>query len=203
MDIDINFWLRLAAKLSLQLHDGQVDKTGEPYFLHPMRVACSLYPNKQAMIVAFMHDLIEDGKIELSYLLECGFDKETVLSIDALTHRDNETYADYVSRACQDKIGILVKYQDILDNIRSERLSLLDFGTQKRLIVKYSLALEIIREHQIRSGMTESLELVQNLIYLANLKNSLPICPDNLKKSDSADKSNDRNNLDTLSIWNC
>ena len=40
-------------------HDGQQDKIGEPYILHPIRVMLSLNTEEER-IVAILHDVIED-----------------------------------------------------------------------------------------------------------------------------------------------
>ena len=148
---NINESLEIAAKLMISLHSGQTDKSGEPYFLHPMRVASALYPNKKAMIVGLLHDVIEDCDISLERLKLLDFDQEIIDAIDSVSIRKDENYAEFIYRACQNKIGILVKYLDILDNSRTERLAKLDLATQQRLCAKYGTGLRIIREFQQNS----------------------------------------------------
>lgn len=57
-----------AALLCVTKHQGQHDKMGCAYFLHPMRVAmrCSMDDEK---IVALLHDTLEDTDVTPKYLL--------------------------------------------------------------------------------------------------------------------------------------
>ena len=51
--------LENAITLAVHQHAGQVDKGGQPYILHPLRVMLQLQqPDQQ--IVAVLHDILED-----------------------------------------------------------------------------------------------------------------------------------------------
>src|SRR5271157_5837662 len=45
---------------SAEIHRGQKDKGGHPYYRHPLRVGLSLLPDVDAAIVGVLHDTIED-----------------------------------------------------------------------------------------------------------------------------------------------
>lgn len=51
--------LEKAIKISVEAHTGQVDKGGNPYILHPLRVMLSLNSEVER-IVGVLHDVVED-----------------------------------------------------------------------------------------------------------------------------------------------
>lgn len=108
--------------LALQAHKNQIDKCGEPYFLHPMRIAAHFQEldDADAAIVAVLHDTVEDSWVTFKYL-EDRFPSYIVDAVDAITRRDNETYRLYIKRCCQNDIARRVKKADVEDNLRPER----------------------------------------------------------------------------------
>ena len=48
-----------AIKIAVEAHTGQVDKGGNPYILHPLRVMLSLN-SEEERIVGVLHDVVED-----------------------------------------------------------------------------------------------------------------------------------------------
>lgn len=112
-----------AFDLALQAHKNQVDKCGEPYFLHPMRIAAYFQEldDADAAIVGLLHDVVEDTWISLDFL-EDRFPEKIVDAVDAITRRKNEQYKAYVRRCIQNDIARRVKKQDVLDNLRPNRM---------------------------------------------------------------------------------
>ena len=51
--------LEKAIKIAVEAHTGQVDKGGNPYILHPLRVMLSLN-SEEERIVGVLHDVVED-----------------------------------------------------------------------------------------------------------------------------------------------
>ena len=51
--------LEKAIKIAAEAHTGQVDKGGNPYILHPLRVMLSL-ETEEERIVGVLHDVVED-----------------------------------------------------------------------------------------------------------------------------------------------
>jgi hypothetical protein len=51
--------LEKAIKIAVEAHTGQVDKGGNPYILHPLRVMLSL-DTVEERIVGVLHDVVED-----------------------------------------------------------------------------------------------------------------------------------------------
>lgn len=112
-----------AFDLALQAHKNQVDKCGEPYFLHPMRIAAHFQElnDADAAIVALLHDVVEETWVSLGFL-EDRFPENIVDAVDALTRRKNETYRMYIKRLCSNELARKVKIADIEDNLSPMRL---------------------------------------------------------------------------------
>lgn len=104
-------------------HERQVDKCGEPYYLHPLRIAAHFQElnDADAAIVACLHSLVEDTSCSLGYL-EDRYPEGIVDAVDAITRREDETYRQYIKRLCRNDIARRVKVEDIKDNLRSERI---------------------------------------------------------------------------------
>lgn len=113
---------RDALDLAADAHQGQVDKSGNDYFEHPLRVSTPFIQNGDATaaIVSLLHDCVEDTWVTLGFL-ENRFPGEIVDAVDAITRRDNETYRLYIKRCCQNDIARRVKKADVEDNLRPER----------------------------------------------------------------------------------
>ena len=93
----------------------------------------ALYYEK-AIIVAILHDIVEDTDVTLEYLTNGGFDKEIVNAIDAITRRKEEQYYfDFIERVKKNDIAKLVKIYDLEDNMDSRRLKTFGDYEQKRL----------------------------------------------------------------------
>ena len=56
--------LGLAIKIAVNAHEGQTDKGGNPYILHPLRVMMSV-ESESEKIVAILHDVVEDSEFEV------------------------------------------------------------------------------------------------------------------------------------------
>ncbi|HQJ89901.1 MAG TPA: HD domain-containing protein, partial [Paludibacteraceae bacterium] len=59
--------LKLALNIATKTHNGQTDKSGEPYIEHPIRVS-KRCKSEDARIVALLHDTIEDTDVTADYL---------------------------------------------------------------------------------------------------------------------------------------
>src|SRR5439155_583269 len=67
--------------LATDLHRGQRDKAGEPYILHPLRVALRLHTDRERL-AAVLHDVVEDTGVTLDDLRERGLDEIVVAAIE-------------------------------------------------------------------------------------------------------------------------
>ena len=109
-----------AIALAARAHRGQVDKSGEPYILHSLRVMLK-QESEAARIVAVLHDVVEDTAVSINGLRAAGFDDEICDAIDSLTRRPDEIYEDMIARVAANPIARRVKLADLEDNMDPRR----------------------------------------------------------------------------------
>lgn len=83
--------LNKAIEIANRAHAGQIDKGGEPYILHPLRVMLSR-ENELERVCAVLHDVVEDSDITFNDLRKEEFSEEVIAVLDCLTKRDDENY---------------------------------------------------------------------------------------------------------------
>lgn len=108
--------LEKAIGVALDAHAGQLDKAGQAYVLHPLRVMLSL-SDETDRICAVLHDVIEDSDMSLSDLGALGFSREVIDTVSLLTRRDHESYDDYISRVLLSDRAARIKLMDLKDNM--------------------------------------------------------------------------------------
>ena len=130
--------LKKAISLAEKAHQGQVDKGGHPYIGHPKRVMENCETTEEK-IVAMLHDVIEDTEYTADDLRKEGFSEEIITALLCLTHREGESYMEYIERICENSLAVRVKYADLQDNMD---LSRIPDPTEKDLarLEKYKLA---------------------------------------------------------------
>lgn len=111
----------IAAALATEKHDKQLDKGGNPYILHPLRVANSLVTENEK-IVGVLHDIIEDTNCTYDELKELGFSQEIITALECLTKRPGETRKQAARRAGKNRLACAVKLADIRDNMDLSRI---------------------------------------------------------------------------------
>lgn len=117
-------------------HRFQVRKwSGKPYITHPIAVA-DAFDDVNYRIVAVLHDTIEDTSLTFKDLAEKGVQGDLLYVIDILTHKETQSYCDYILRIKDVTMARLIKIEDIKHN-----MSDLKFGC---LYDKYMLALYIL-----------------------------------------------------------
>ncbi len=90
--------LERAIEIAAGAHAGQVDKAGEPYILHSLRVMLRVTSPEERM-AAVLHDVVEDTCVSLQDLISEGFSSEVVSAIEALTKRSGESRIQAAERA--------------------------------------------------------------------------------------------------------
>lgn len=118
--------------LAAQAHAGQVDKAGQPYVLHPLRVMLGV-TDPTARVVAVLHDVVEDTDVTLDDLRRGGFPPDVVDAVDLVTRRDDESYEQFIERLAPDPIARAVKLADLADNMDPARLPTITERTRERL----------------------------------------------------------------------
>lgn len=113
-------YLTNAIRLATLAHAEQVDKAGQPYVFHVLRVMLSPTLTTEAeRIVAVLHDLKED-QIHLwpSVERDYGWSEEIMAGLDGVTWRPEESWRSYLNRAKANPISLKVKLADLHDNLR-------------------------------------------------------------------------------------
>lgn len=139
-----NNLLEKALVIAIKAHEGQKDKAGVPYILHPIRVSNRCKTDEER-IVAILHDTIEDTDVTPDYLLSEGFPKSIVKAVLSVTRNEGESYEDFVIRSKQNPIGRQVKIHDLEDNMDITRLHSLSEKDLERLN-KYLKAYRVLIE---------------------------------------------------------
>ncbi|MFC1851884.1 GTP pyrophosphokinase [candidate division CSSED10-310 bacterium] len=124
--------LEKAIEIAAQVHEKQVDKAGEVYILHPLRLMLKM-DTPLKMIVAVLHDVVEDSALNLEDLKAKGFSDTVLSSIDCLSRRPGEDYQKFIERVALNDTAREVKIADLEDNMNLQRLKKLDEKGLKRL----------------------------------------------------------------------
>ena len=128
-------WL-LSEEIARYAHRNQKRENGEDYVNHPLRCSYSAnFPQSfydeyglhsiEVETLCKLHDVVEDSDITLEDLrdifVECNlgefFEKSIRNQLDALTHRKDEDYNDYIERCIKYPSSSLVKLLDLYDNL--------------------------------------------------------------------------------------
>ena len=150
-----NSLLAQAIALAAKAHKYQVDKSGEPYILHPLRVMFKIRElgySESAQAAAVLHDVVEDTEISMKDIED--LDPYVAELVDRVTRREwmpsgdgetrKEEYAKFIRRAAENATSRMIKFQDIRDNL--SRLDKLTPANQEFLTKRYAKALAILRE---------------------------------------------------------
>ena len=93
------------------------------------------------LTVAYLHDTVEDSDATVEEI-ESLFGVDIADAVDAMTHRDEESYQDYVKRALANDLARVVKYHDILFNLNQTLTDGDDSNRGRRRVDKYMKALQ-------------------------------------------------------------
>ena len=113
--------LERAIAIAAAAHAGQVDKAGQPYILHPLRVMLRVTTEHERM-AAVLHDVVEDTGVSLQQLIAEGFPPQVIAAVDALTKRPGESRVQAAQRAATNLIGREVKLADNAENMDLTRI---------------------------------------------------------------------------------
>jgi hypothetical protein len=85
--------------------------------------SCWPWKPEREMIVAVLHDVVEDGGIALDDLRKDGYSEEIIEAVDHLTHRDGEEYDQFIDRVNGNPLAVKVKIADLKDNSNLGRIA--------------------------------------------------------------------------------
>ncbi len=144
--------LETALRIAVAAHAGQVDKSGQPYITHPLRLMAAVETDA-AKCAAILHDVVEDTSVTVDDLRREGIGDEVLAAVALLTHDKSTPYADYVIRCKANPIARTVKIADLTDNSRLERTLLRPALIRRDLarIARYLLSYKFLTD-----GLSES-----------------------------------------------
>lgn len=131
--------LAKAIAIASQEFKETLDKGGNPYILHCLRVMDNTQGDECVKCAAVMHDLVEDTHWTFEMLTKEGFSDKTVGILHLLTHQKETPYMDYIKAISVNKDATNIKLRDLEDNSNITRLK----GLRKKdieRIEKYHLA---------------------------------------------------------------
>ncbi|RON28566.1 MULTISPECIES: HD domain-containing protein [Pseudomonas] len=139
----MNQTLERAIAIAAAAHEGQVDKGGAPYILHPLRVMLRVNTLEER-IVAVLHDVVEDCGISFDDLRNEGFSETVLMAIASVTKVPDESYEEFVERVAQNPIGRVVKLADLEENSDLSRIAQPSWEDLER-VEKYRRAIGVLR----------------------------------------------------------
>ena len=115
--------LASALHLATNAHNGQFDKAGNPYILHPLKVMHYLKSSDEELqCIALLHDVIEDTRVTYIELGEAGMSLRVIEAVQALTKQKGYSYANYKEQVMKNRDAMLVKLADLRHNTDIRRL---------------------------------------------------------------------------------
>ncbi|MGF6330153.1 (p)ppGpp synthase/HD superfamily hydrolase [Pseudomonas sp. BS3782 TE3695] len=135
--------LERAIAIAAAAHEGQVDKGGAPYILHPLKVMLRVNTLEER-IVAVLHDVVEDCGISFDDLRNEGFSETVLMAIASVTKVPDESYEEFIERVAQNPIGRVVKLADLEENSDLSRIAQPSWEDLER-VEKYRRAIGVLR----------------------------------------------------------
>lgn len=136
--------VKKAAEICFEAHKNQKDKGGYPYIFHPLYLAREM-DSEDTVIIALLHDTVEDGGIDFTYLEKAGFSENILSALRLLTKDKNTDYFQYIINIKKNPDAVKVKIADLTHNLDLSRLKKI---TQKDIdrTEKYKKALKLLSE---------------------------------------------------------
>lgn len=141
----MKYLLAKAIEIAAVAHATQFDKGGNPYILHPIWVMNQVrHLGPTYMIVAILHDLIEDTDWTLDDLAEVGFPMEILEALNLLDFRGQD-YMARIKQIAHNPLARAVKMRDLKHNSDITRLKGISASDFARL-EKYSIAYKYLEK---------------------------------------------------------
>ena len=130
--------------IAYDAHKEQTDKNGLPYIFHPFHLAEQM-DTEEEIIVALLHDVIEDSDATLDELRSYKFSEQVIGALSVLTHANDAPYSRYILaiKYSGNPIAVKVKLADLRHNSDETRLDTVDEKARER-IGKYKKAIGVL-----------------------------------------------------------
>lgn len=115
MDPDLSV---AAQRIATEAHEGQFRRDGKvPYIEHPRAVASRVGNGIDAKIVAWLHDVLEDGDVTVEQLEAAGIPSRCIDAVVLLSKTPRVSYEAYLEAVAQDPLATKVKIADMISNL--------------------------------------------------------------------------------------
>jgi hypothetical protein len=140
--------LERAIRLAAKVHKGQVDRFGNAYVLHVMRVMMRGHDLDERVLGA-LHDVLERSTLTLPDLAKRGFPPHILQALECISRRPPETYEAYIRRVTTNGLATRVKLHDLADKmdlLYVARLSLDDLRRYNKQLAAYRKLRKLVDE---------------------------------------------------------
>lgn len=114
--------LALAISITAKAFEDKLDKAGQPYILHCLRVMNATNGDEDTKCAAVMHDLVEDTDYTFEQLTKLGFSDKTIGILHLVTHQKDTDYMEYIKAIAVSDDATEIKLRDLEDNSNIVRL---------------------------------------------------------------------------------
>ena len=136
--------LNAALKLAVKAHDGQYDRSGTPYIMHPLKVLFyTKSDDEEIQCIAILHDTVEDSDTTWYDLEEAGMTPRIVAAVKALTKVKGQGYDEYRDAVFANKDAMLVKLADLRHNTDIRRMKGVTEKDRARMARYHAFAFDI------------------------------------------------------------
>jgi (p)ppGpp synthase/HD superfamily hydrolase len=153
-EISEELMLSYAICMAVEGHQGQFDKAGMPYILHPAAAALKLMedgygPKYQA--AEWLHDYMEDvteSNDRLEFVRH-HIPDDVIDAIELVSNLNDDPYPEFIQRIVKsgNKMAIVIKIYDIKNNLgRMGAIEKKDPAKAQRLKAKYADALPVLEK---------------------------------------------------------
>ncbi len=114
--------LALAISITAKAFEEKLDKAGQPYILHCLRVMNATKGDEDTKCASVMHDLVEDTNYTFEQLTKLGFSDRTIGLLHLVTHQKDTDYMEYIKAIAVSDEATEIKLADLRDNSDITRL---------------------------------------------------------------------------------
>lgn len=154
-----------AMKIAFDAHKDQKDKSGLPYFHHPMHLA-EQFNDEKLVATAMLHDIVEDTSITFEDLKKANIPDDVLSALKLLTHENHQNYDEYIKKIANNEIARKVKMADLQHNMDETRLrpdnctNAYDAEKIKKRRDKYKAAYTFLKQYN--DDINEKFDCIKN-----------------------------------------
>lgn len=118
-----------AIRFCIEVHEGQLRESGEPYYIHPAAVANMIFDmqmDHETVIASLLHDVVEDGKDITVDLIAREFGKSIATMVDGVTKLTKSDFNEIASKKDQQAENLRKLFLAIANDVRVVIIKLAD-----------------------------------------------------------------------------